>query len=165
MPVDCPLGVACTGLEDVHGALDGGWCVELPHHAQCVGQQLLVVLGLDQDTASLEIDDMEVVTIHQHSVSGAAKGLVQRLEACIHVDLNHALARACDQRVDECGVLLRHRNVFGVKVRVVEFLASEQLLGQFMDVGANGCGLARWLGRHLRLKPDRAGACHESFSA
>jgi len=124
---DGPLGVASTGLEDVHSAGDVDGRVELPHHAKGIGHQLLIVLGLDQDPSSFQIHDMKVVAIHQHSVSSAAKGMVQGLQTCIHVDLNHAFAGLLDQLVDEFNVLHGHVEVIVWVIVGVDRLTPQQL--------------------------------------
>ena len=70
---------------------------------------------------------MKVVAIDQHSVSSAAKGMVQGLQTCVHVDLNHALAGLLDQRVDEFNIFHGHVEVIVWVVVGVNRLTSQQL--------------------------------------
>ena len=57
----------------VHRASDVAGRFELPHRAQCIGQQLLVVGGIYGHTASLKVNDMEMVSIDQDSIGCATK--------------------------------------------------------------------------------------------
>ncbi len=75
----CPLAVANPRLEDVHGAGDAAWRLKLAHSTKGIGQQLLVLICVNSHTPSLEINDMEVVTIDKNGISCATKRWVQRL--------------------------------------------------------------------------------------
>jgi hypothetical protein len=105
----CPLAVANPRLEYVHGASDAAWRFELAHGSKGIGQQLLVILGIYSHTASLEINDMEMVSIDKNSISSATKRWVQGLQTLIEVDLDHFFARILDQSVDKVGIALGHR--------------------------------------------------------
>jgi hypothetical protein len=100
--------VANTGLEYVHGASDAAWRFELPHGAQCIGQQLFVLICVNGHSARLQIDDMEMVPIDQDGISRAAKRWVQGLQALIQVDLDHFFAWILDQCIDKVGIALGH---------------------------------------------------------
>ena len=80
----------------------------LAHRTKCISQQLLVVICVNGHTASLQIDDMEMVAINQNCVGCAAKRWVQGLETLIEVDLNHFLAWVFHQSVDKVGIALGH---------------------------------------------------------
>jgi hypothetical protein len=100
--------VAHTGLEYVHGASDAAWRFELPHGAKCISQQLLVLISIHGHTASLQIDDMEMVPIDQNGISSATKRWVQRLQTLIEIDLDQLFAGIFDQVVDKVGITLGH---------------------------------------------------------
>jgi hypothetical protein len=95
-------------LEYVHGASDAAWRFELAHCTKGIGQQLLVLICVNGHTASLQIDDMEMVPIDQNGIGCATKRWVQGLETLIQVDLNHFFARVFDQSVDKIGIALGH---------------------------------------------------------
>jgi hypothetical protein len=104
----CPLAVAHTGLEYVHGASDSAWRFELAHCSKGIGQQLLVILGIYSHTASLQINDMEMVSIDQDGIGCPAKRWVQGLQALIEIDFDELFARVFDQSVDKVGIALGH---------------------------------------------------------
>jgi hypothetical protein len=133
--------VAHTGLEYVHGASDAAWRFELPHGAKGIGQQLLVLICVNGHTASLQIDDMEMVPIDQNGISCAAKRWMQGLQALIEIDLNHFFARVFDQSVDKVGIALGHRQVIWVSA-IWNFFAIQNDLRQLMDGSAYGSRLA-----------------------
>jgi hypothetical protein len=119
--------VASTGLEDVHSADDVGRRVQLTHRAQRISHELLIVLGFDQHTASFQICHMKVIAIDKNSVSRAAQGWMQGLQALVQVDLDQLLAWVGHKVVDEVGIFLGHGNVVRVDIRVINLLAVQDL--------------------------------------
>jgi hypothetical protein len=120
----CPLAVAHSRLEYVHGASDAAWRFELAHGAKCISQQLLVLICVNGHTARLQIDDMEMVPIDQDGISCAAKRWMQGLQALIQVDLNHFFAWVFDQSVNKVGIALGHGQM--VRVSASGYLTTAQ---------------------------------------
>jgi hypothetical protein len=106
--------MADSRLKDVHGASDAGGRFELAHSTKGIGQQLLVVCGIYGHTASLQINDMKMITIDKNGISRTTKRWVQRLQAFIEIDLNQLFAWVFNQSVDKVGIALGH----GQMVRV-----------------------------------------------
>jgi hypothetical protein len=149
---DCPLAVADTGLEDVHGACDALWRLELPHGSKGIGQQLLVICSVYSHTASLEVHDMEVVAIDQDCISCAAKRWVQGLQTLIEAYFDELFARILDQIVDKVCIALGHCNVVFVGVGR-DCMARQNDFREFMDCCADGSSLTGWLIGHEGFEP------------